>query len=74
MIHKIQKYLINDGVEILFDSEFKELILDKSRVIRVIVENLIYKSNNIVLVMGRNGFGHFLTCAKNMIHLVRVFK
>ena len=39
----------------LFNSEFKELILDKSRVIRVIVRNSIYKSNNIVLAMGRNG-------------------
>lgn len=50
--------LINDGIKTLFDSEFKELILDKSRVIRVIVENSIYKFNNIVLAMGRNGSRH----------------
>ncbi|MBO5095254.1 MAG: hypothetical protein J6B98_00055 [Bacilli bacterium] len=50
--------MINNGVEILFNSEFKELILDKSRVIRVIVKNSIYKFNNIVLAMGRNGSRH----------------
>ena len=55
---KIQKYLIDNGVKILFNSELKELLIDESRIVGAVIENSIYKSNNVVLAMGRNGSGH----------------
>lgn len=58
LYYKIQKYLIDNGVKILFNSEFKELLIDESRIVGVVIENSVYKSNNVVLAMGRNGSGH----------------
>ena len=42
-----------DDLEPVNIYDIKKVLIDPT------VENLIYKSNNIVLVMGRNGSGHF---------------
>ena len=61
---KMQDYLINNGIDILFNTNVKDLIVENNTISGVIVENMIeskektvneYYSDKVVLGIGRKG-------------------
>ncbi|AFS77678.1 FAD dependent pyridine nucleotide-disulfide oxidoreductase family protein [Gottschalkia acidurici 9a] len=72
---ELQKHLLNQGVEILFDTMVEELIIENGEIKGVVAkrgkeETKTYNSDKVVVAIGREGAGWFReVCKSNKINV-----